>query len=655
MVASISSIFKRTTSDENFILSNKLKLGTADDSQKYLIHLLEKYIGNNKVELPAEVTFKEETCLENRLDQRTTTYVPDADDDVKIMVAVSGAGKTRTLLELLHQTKGYYFTARSSVADFGSTDLRECQTFCVNNYGIAKRAIQLLYYIRVSVCNYLIDKGFDDPKTILFAQLHPKAYFGSDVFSQIFDSLKDEPDFNSREISNPFPFVAIDEIQNTVEMGSLFQLTEKGRKRPFFTPLVYRSKLMQNFPTFIIAGTGINFGYITELAESICAKANVFLTYKVVSKFLPMSASQVESYASSFLTHQKIAKTEVEDVARRLFLFHLCHGRPRFVAFILEKYMVSKDIELVISEFVAGLSDTASNIFPIRFISDSNGNNPLHKVVGGETVESIIHQGLLSLILTGKLRIILKNGDGAAAIRYGIAYGECFENRLRSVVINEAAVIESLRLLIPFSDMVLSFTKNMSQAVNPQTVGYLLEYLVAFALVANYADDENILSKISAWQHSPYLYLLQEGSDSHVLFPDHMCGPDIIYKCHKTKTVYIVQVKFVKKMSKQEMANAIDTTDSEKFYCKRKLKEGESGNVVIKGFTERRESLQESLLTLQRSQYSIQQLLFIHSAGTTSQYSPNATIINSKNNPSFFDKVGSNVWEFLDSLHEQFQ
>lgn len=156
--------FVRTKSDEEFIQTNNLDLRKPEDSLTYLIHFLEKYMSYKDIILPNNANFHVQTCLEHRLDERATKYVPNLVDNVKLVLAVSGAGKTRMLLELLYSTCGYYFTAKSSLKDFGSADLGECRVHCDYNPQDAKRAIQLLYFIRVSVCNYLISKGFGDPK-----------------------------------------------------------------------------------------------------------------------------------------------------------------------------------------------------------------------------------------------------------------------------------------------------------------------------------------------------------------------------------------------------------------------------------------------------------------------------------------------------------
>ena len=651
--------FERSKSEDEFIQTNNLDFRHPQDSHVYLIYLLEKIMSHQANSLPNIANFNGRTCLEHCLDKRATEYQLDDVDNVKLILAVSGAGKTRMLLELLYSNFGYYFTAKSSVKDFGSADLGKCRAYCDRNPEEAERAIQLMYYIRVSVCNYLISKGFQDTQTILLAQLHPSAFFGSDVFELLFTALVKEPTFNMTQIVNPFPFVAIDEIQVTLEGTSRHLLPESGTNRPFFSPLVHYSKKLGLFPNFLLSGTGINFKFVKGAMESGTMKRNLVTAYQVISDFRPLSKSQVESYANRFLKYHKVA--EIDEIVSRIAAFELCHGRPRFVAYILDGYLESRDIELSIGEFVAGVTSVDSQMFPLRFIKRDldNNMNPFDRNISNSTLGDIIRSGLLSLIITGKLVFSVGDQMGALAIQSGLGFGRVTEGILGGIEINELAVLECLRFFVPFSELVKSFAKQMSTCPQPQMVGYLLEYLVAFALVANYsAQDDEALCKINVSQRFPHEYL-QFGDASQVCFPDHMCGPDIIYKCpnknEKGGIVYIVQVKFVKRLTKQEIANACDTTDHSKFYCKRTLKEGESGDVVLDKFRERRTKLLEALTDLQKKQgYSIQQLLFIHTGGSTSDFTHGATIINSVNNPKFFDKIGPGLWEFLDSLREKF-
>jgi hypothetical protein len=48
---------------------------------------------------------------------------------VKLVLAVSGAGNTRMLLELFYSTCGYFFTVKRSAKDFGSADFSECRNY----------------------------------------------------------------------------------------------------------------------------------------------------------------------------------------------------------------------------------------------------------------------------------------------------------------------------------------------------------------------------------------------------------------------------------------------------------------------------------------------------------------------------------------------
>jgi len=431
-----------------------------------------------------------------------------------------------------------------------------------------------------------------------------------------------------------------------LEGESLHISPSSGKKRPFFSPLVYHSKRMGIFRNFLLSGTGINFALIKELMESSVMKLNPAISYEVVSDFQPLSKSQVISFATQFLKDQQVLK--VDEIVARISNFELCHGRPRFLAYILDRYMETKEIDVAICGFVADISNVNGQSFPLKFFKRDLDNNirSLDRTIAGDSLGKIIRDGLLEVILTGKFLFTVDDNTGEAAIRYGLGFGVVMRGYLTGIQIQEQAIVECLRYFIPFADIAKTLAERLVKCPKPQMVGYLLEYLVAFALVANTSGDD-IVNKIGVWKGFPYQYL-RDGDCSQVCFPDHMCGPDIIYKCTKTKTVFIVQVKFVKSISKQEIANACDTTDPKRFYCKR------NGNVVLKGFEADGTQLLESLRALQENGYSLQQLLFIHSGGTTSGYTRDAAIINSENSSAFFDKIGPGIWELLDSLRKNF-
>jgi hypothetical protein len=634
--------FVRTKSDEEFIQTNNLDLRKTDGALKYLIYLLEKVV--DVANMPNSAAFHD-NCLEYRLDRRTTTYNLDTVDNVKLLLAVSGAGKTRMLLELLYSNFGYYFTSKSSQGDFGSGDLYQCQIYCDNHPENVKRSIHLFYFVRAAVCNYLLEKGFKEPRQILLAQLHPIAFFGVDIFEHLFTILLEEQVSVKSVIGKPFPLTAIDEIQLCVESKAVHVLPGSTNARPFFSPLVQYSKMMRISPHFLLSGTGINFEFVKEAMESSTMKDNQKTNYEVVSNFHALSRADIEVYAYQFLQEHEIP--EVDYIISRISAFELCHGRPRFVAFILDRYMKSKNIDVAIGEFVSGISTVDGQIFPLRFLKRDHDNKirSFDTPIAGDTLGRIIRDGLLEVILKGKFRFRITDDNGAAAIRYGLGFGDVSGGILKEIEIQEQAVVECLRCFIPFADIVKRFAQRMVECPKPQMVGYLLEYLVAFALVANYSGTTAVNS-IKVSQDLPYLYI-QYGNSSQVCFPDHMCGPDIIYKCTETKTVYIVQVKFVKGMSKQEAANACDTTDPERFYCKRK------GNGVLKGFEDKRTKLLESLR--QMDGFSLQRMLFIHTGGNQTPFTQGVRIVAKASDPDFFNTIDSRVWEFLDSVRSNFQ
>ncbi|OAJ32827.1 hypothetical protein BDEG_28707 [Batrachochytrium dendrobatidis JEL423] len=288
--------FVQSRADQEFIKANNLKLQNPNDAFKYLIHHLENIVDVSR--LPNNAVFND-NCLEHRLDRRVTNYQIDNVDNIKLFFAVSGAGKTRMFLELLYSNFGYYFACKSSQDDFGSKDMYQCLVYCESNYQpeLTEHAIQLLYFVRVSVCNYLISKGFKEPWQILLAQLHPIAFFGVDLFERLFTTLVKEPGLSPTAITNPFPFIAIDGVRNLAG-GRRFHFQPESRNfRPFFSPFVYHSKMMGVFPHCLLSGTSIDFELIKELVEFSGMKDDQITDCVVVSDFHSLTKLEVEQFS----------------------------------------------------------------------------------------------------------------------------------------------------------------------------------------------------------------------------------------------------------------------------------------------------------------------------------------------------------------------
>ena len=102
-------------------------------------------------------------------------------------------------------------------------------------------------------------------------------------------------------------------------------------------------------------------------------KRHQMTNYEVVSNFHALSREDIEIYATQFLQEHHVL--EVNEIVSRILDFELCHGRPRFLAYILDGYMESKDIDVAIGEFVPRISAVDGKMFPLRFLKRDLDNN----------------------------------------------------------------------------------------------------------------------------------------------------------------------------------------------------------------------------------------------------------------------------------------
>jgi len=352
-----------TDDDKLFLVEHDLKLGRYKDVIQFLRYKILE-IAPYDTERPYHAEFSNK-CLEYRLDQRLTQYNPDNTDDVKVLLAVSGAGKTRLLLELLYSRYGYYFVSKSGQADFGSDDLMICRQIAEKDPLYTDYYIKLLYFVRAEVCKYLMELGYQKPCELLLAQLHPIQFFGGkDVFADLFTLLASYGRGIGNNLLGCFDFAVIDEIQATMTGATVYM-----NDRPFFTPLVYHSKMCGRFPVFMVAGTGMNFEYLKELVISPSFFKKSSLYYQLVSCLGPLDATQVCVYSRFVLNQRGFDQGLVEDFIKGVSEFPQCHGRARFIAFLLDSFLQdpNHDVNHAKHKFIMEITDVKSNLFPIRF------------------------------------------------------------------------------------------------------------------------------------------------------------------------------------------------------------------------------------------------------------------------------------------------
>ena len=121
----------------------------------------------------------------------------------------------------------------------------------------------------------------------------------------------------------------------------------------------------------------------------------------MLSDLYTLSKSQVISYATQFLEEHQIQ--DANEIVSRLSAFELCHGRPRFLAFILDLYMESRDVDFAIGKFVTEISSLTGNLFPLRFLKEDLDKNTLslNRPLAGDQIGRGIRSGLLELIMRG--------------------------------------------------------------------------------------------------------------------------------------------------------------------------------------------------------------------------------------------------------------
>ncbi|KAJ3118677.1 hypothetical protein HDU96_010007 [Phlyctochytrium bullatum] len=606
-------------------------------------------------------------CLEFRLDRRQTFYqfgdkLAETSDSarhnlIKILISVSGSGKTRQLLELLYTQHGYYFVTKES-KDFGSGDLNYCRIISDLSPHQVEYYIFLLYLVRVVICDSLkksFGSEFSSPRTILLAQLHPIKFFGCDIFKMFYSYLINISDQGTRIAGieesikkRSFDFVAIDEIQSTLGGNRVYTISDTAR--PFFSPLIYYSALGDFYSKFIVSGTGINFQYIRNMLQSSTMK-DVELKYEVIQGLEPLNEARAKEYITDVLEkHGKasLVTEAVEKISKNpVFL-----GRGRFIAFILDRILLAPKDETAVVDamrsFMEILSDPTELAYPLRFYVEekTHDNDPFEKPVGNTNLGAIIRNGLINCLYFGRATLNVAGQEATDTVRYGIGFCRVEAGIVSSVELQEQAIVLCLRHIFPIRDLIVDICVQLATCPQPAMVGYILEFLVAAALVANL--NKECLNTLKPFCGKLESYLSADIEDA-IVFPDNLCGPDIIYKYKGI--VHIVQVKFVKKISKQKVLDAAHTTDYNLFYTNR------SSKAVLNGCEERRKNILQKLKGALIKRY-----LVIHSDDCVRDLSPidGVTLVTEKSQPEFFaslyqDPKNNHLWNDLSKLRRRFK
>ena len=643
-------------SDED--LAQDLDLSTSTGVWTFAWRWLEK-----RHPSPRRATFRSNR-LEEHLDVSITGAFSDQliENKINVLLAPSGAGKTRSILEFLYRNFGYYFVA-SADGGLGSNDMKLCMWHSLRHADDVRDCVSLVFVIRAAVCQYLQSKGFSTAADILLSQMYPKDVFdGLDVFHELFSKLVHIIIRGGLTVNGDvtcFDTVVIDEIQVSLKTDHKFTLTPGSTsKRPFFSPLIYfaATTLSHMCKKFIIAGTGIDYSTLKECISSATLK-NSSLMIHHLRHLRPLDATGVSDYVKKVLAWNGCDLSECDKVVKKLSSFTLCHGRGRFVASILDTYFLNgRKLNSALLVFESRLRDITSASFPLRFLRDEVLQKSWSRSFGKKTLLGVACQILSSMIMGGRTKLALYD-DTAEAVNFGIGFPVTDVESPRFIELEEEAVVYCLRFLVPIEEVITSIMENMSECPNPQMAGYFFEYFVSYFLVgwamkrSGASEDriKNVLRELQSWTGSISSFL--EGNSSEqtisVCFPDSKCGPDIIYVYGGV--VYIVQVKFVKGLYYKGRMDAVRTTIPDHFYTKK-----DDTSQVLEGYESERAKCLRAL-----QQRTCQGVVIVQSQVNASAGFDGAIVISRSSMPKFFSRIiGTtqvpDMWKLLDDLQVSF-
>jgi hypothetical protein len=456
-------------------------------------------------------------CLEFKLEERLTNALPE-NEKLKLLIAVSGGGKTRRIYEELYKSHGVFFTCAKQ-NNGGSEDLALCLSDSISTKD-STRYFRLLFASRIMILKWLEEEYKMLPYQLLLAQIHPKEMFGADIFYDFYKALIlkftgiEWLKFDSKY------WLAIDEIQMAIQGPNVFIYSSTAR--PVLAPLVKAAlTALSSYGKLVLAGTGMDYQTLRDVFASGSMKNSL---YDIVSDFRPMTGQQVLFYSKMILCDLGKLNHEVDDVAERLSKDSLfVPGRPRFLSSVLdaiisdtESQLMTEKLDKALLIFHEILSNPSSFAFPIRYW-DARKNC----LINSSTYELLAVKALTSY-LRGKNALFLKShveDDLADLINMGIGYPDYGSGGL---YLCEETIVECLFVLINPKLLAQEFMSMLTASVNSSVAGFNFEYII---LIKFYCDDpqRNItILRGSLPYHLDGLFLEIDGC--YIILPDNNAG-----------------------------------------------------------------------------------------------------------------------------------
>lgn len=529
--------------------------------------------------------FPKDACLTLSLDKRLHDYQPDDANNIKLMLAPSGAGKTRTLFELLYQKEGIYLNFSGN--HFPALDVLGCYRMCLEQPERAKSFMTTLVRSRSAVLSWLkADHAFTPPE-LLFVQLYPDQVFScNNVFALVFDYFlrNNHVDYDFRYSSR---ILVVDEIQETLAKETIRSYPGFSQQRPLLSPLILSMKYEAR--CFILSGTDISYELLRTCTGSKAMKGMGIFEYCHVNDFIPLDANGVRDYSKWVLSTQTkrvLSSEEIEEIAEAISQSKFAIGRGRFSAFVLDAFIATGNLDLAFEKQEFVIRNTSDPSFPLKFVTQ-NPKSLTDIRIGHSTLHDKIVDLYVSALLNGKATVQVNDQDSSSLINYGIGFRKTVGYNQYTIELCEPAVVESIGYVLEFQYYMSKLLGLLIQSPTKGCAGEWFEYIVGAAVVENFKKVEAGSKRPGKSSQILKQYLQSQPTDNtDWIKPINTCGPDVVYMVGNE--VWFVQAKIGKSF---KMEHASETTDYRYFYCVRK-KQSSNYRRPINGYVERHQSIQ---------------------------------------------------------------
>ncbi|KAH9252248.1 hypothetical protein BASA81_009850 [Batrachochytrium salamandrivorans] len=520
-----------------------------------------------------------------------------------VLLAPSGAGKTRKLFELLSTNLGYFIPyKRTGDKNDGSIALSAVVSLLKSDSTIdwektnpsqsefiarRERANFAIYCVLIAYTEVLrvwkaSDGGNEDPKPSqwLYIQLFPNEFLGTDPFeslaTKLYQSCDPKTVFEYDGFRKDF-YCVIDEAQmlgkNLQDKFRPIDIQKVKDRRPVLSPFLEGvKKALDRLP--IIAGTGLT---LSEEWDSVVSQMGNWQRDFIFTDFPLLTYDQVLELLQSFLVQDGL-----EHAAQWLV------GRPRWAAeFITNRVTSNKDIGAYVKWVTTTIEDSPQPrtlLGAFQRVRDK----PQESVLAGATIENPYQAALQDAFLLSMGAEPIPHRS-PLLLEFGLAFPIATSEDNLTIKF-EPLVLETARLLVDKGPTVRhELLRSVSE--NPSAFGTRFKYVSATALLKSFTsqpleghpllqgiqlpvkfkghwgstDATALYGKLAASAKKMEEFYLEHREP--ILFPDQNAGPDTVLTLKKPSFEGVLTIFIQNKVMKNvQLKDALLTVDPLKLH-----------------------------------------------------------------------------------------